>query len=65
MDLKRRTIRLLVAWVAILFAGAPALADDPLVYATIQPAQIYLGESAQFVITNLGESAPQVPMQVV
>src|SRR6202012_909847 len=60
-----RSIGALAAVLASLFAGAPAVADDPLVYATIQPAQIYLGESAQFVITNLGESAPQVSTPVV
>ena len=42
-------------WVcSAVFIAAAALADDPLVYATIQPAQIQLGESAQFTITNLG-----------
>ncbi|HEV7357318.1 MAG TPA: BatD family protein [Steroidobacteraceae bacterium] len=48
-----------------LFGAAAALADDPLVYATIQPAQIYLGESAQFTITNLGDGTNPITMPVV
>ncbi|HMH30351.1 MAG TPA: BatD family protein [Steroidobacteraceae bacterium] len=42
-----------------------AFADDPLVYATIQPAQILLGESAQFTITNLGDGTNPITMPVV
>jgi hypothetical protein len=45
--------------------SAPAIADDSLVYATIQPAQISLGESARFTITNLGDGTPPVTMPVV
>jgi hypothetical protein len=57
-------------WPAIvglwLLAAAPANADDPWVYATIQPAQITLGESARFTITNLGDGAtPSIAMPVV
>src|ERR1700723_243380 len=57
-------------WPAIvglwLLAAAPANADDPWVYATIQPAQIPLGESARFTITNLGDGAtPSITMPVV
>jgi hypothetical protein len=48
-----------------LFGVAPALADDPLVYATIQPAQINLGESAQFTITNLADAPNPITMPVV
>jgi hypothetical protein len=59
-----------LSWPAIvsllLLAAAPAGADDPWVYATIQPAQITLGESARFTITNLGEGAvPSIRMPVV
>jgi BatD DUF11 like domain len=65
-----RTIRnhgmWLIAMVSvILVLAAPARADDPLVYATIQPAQITLGESARFTITNLGDSPPSITMPVV
>jgi BatD DUF11 like domain len=44
---------------------APALADEPLVYATIQPAQITLGESARFTITNIGDVMAPVTLPVV
>jgi BatD DUF11 like domain len=45
--------------------SAPAMADEPLVYATIQPAQITLGESARFTITNIGEVMAPVSLPVV
>src|ERR1700743_214308 len=48
-----------------VFVAAVAFADDPLVYATIQPAQILLGESAQFTITNLGDGTNPITMPVV
>ncbi|HEY2464239.1 MAG TPA: BatD family protein [Steroidobacteraceae bacterium] len=48
-----------------VFIAATAFADDPLVYATIQPAQIQLGESAQFTITNLGDGTNPISMPVV
>jgi hypothetical protein len=48
-----------------VFIAATAFADDPLVYATIQPAQILLGESAQFTITNLGDGTNPINMPVV
>src|ERR1700727_3097115 len=48
-----------------VFIAATAFADDPLVYATIQPAQILLGESAQFTITNLGDGTNPITMPVV
>jgi hypothetical protein len=48
-----------------VFIAAVAFADDPLVYATIQPAQILLGESAQFTITNLGDGTNPITMPVV
>jgi hypothetical protein len=47
------------------FISAAAFADDPLVYATIQPAQILLGESARFTITNLGDGTNPITMPVV
>jgi hypothetical protein len=65
MDARLRIIGLIAASWASLFLAAPAIADDPLVYTTIQPAQIYLGESAQFTITNLGEGTNQITMPVV
>jgi hypothetical protein len=63
-SIRIRGIRL--AALALLGAlAAPAVADDPLVYATIQPAQIQLGESAQFTITNLGDGTNPITMPVV
>jgi BatD DUF11 like domain len=54
---KRFSIGWLAALIAVQLAlGARALADAPLVYATIEPAQITLGESAMYTITNLGDS---------
>jgi BatD DUF11 like domain len=54
------------AWALLaVFIAAAAFADDPLVYATIQPAQILLGESAQFTITNLGDGTNPITMPVV
>jgi hypothetical protein len=50
-----RSIRLAALALLGVFIAAAAFADDPLVYATLQPAQIHLGESAQFTITNLGD----------
>ena len=49
----------------VILLAARAVADDPLVYATIQPAQITLGESARFTITNLGDVAAPITMPVV
>jgi hypothetical protein len=64
----RRTVRstalIAISWAA-LFVSAPSIANDPLVYATIQPAQINLGESAQFTITNLGDGTNPISMPVV
>jgi hypothetical protein len=58
---------ILLAALALLgvFVAAIAFADDPLVYATIQPAQIQLGESAQFTITNLGDGTNPINIPVV
>ena len=60
-----RLVRLMTAVVLGTFATAVALADDPLVYATIQPAQIALGESAQLTITNLGDTTSPITLPVV
>lgn len=65
MDRYFINIRLIVAVLVGLLAVAPAFADDPLVYATIQPAQIKLGETAQFTITNLGDGATPITLPVV
>jgi BatD DUF11 like domain len=45
---------LLVVLVAYLVANTPAIADAPLVYATIEPSRITLGDSATLRITSLG-----------
>jgi len=45
--------------------AAPAAADVPLLYATIEPAQISLGESALYTITNLGNEAESIKLPVV
>ena len=60
-----RSIRLAGLALLGMFIGAAAFADDPLVYATIQPAQIHLGNSAQFTITNLGDRATPDALPVV
>jgi hypothetical protein len=53
-----------IAGLALVLA-TPAVANDPLVYSTIQPAQITLGESAIFTITNLGDGTAPITMPVV
>src|SRR5580698_4907443 len=58
-------IRLALLGLLGVLIAAAALADDSLVYATIQPAQILLGESAQFTITNLGDGTNPITMPVV
>jgi len=60
-----RLVRLMTAVVLGTFAATAAVADDPLVYATIQPAQIALGESAQLTITNLGDTTSPITLPVV
>ncbi len=56
----------LVTVMAVQFALlARALADAPLVYATIEPAQITLGETAVYTITNLGDSIDTLSAPVV
>ena len=48
-----------------LLAAASAVADVPLLYATIEPAQISMGQSAQYTITNLGSEAQSMQLPVV
>ena len=60
-----RRVRLAALGLLVFFVAAAAYADDPLVYATVQPAQIQLGESAQFTITNLGDGTNQITLPVV
>jgi oxygen tolerance protein BatD len=48
-----------------LLAAASAMADVPLLYATIEPAQINMGQSAQYTITNLGSEAQSMQLPVV
>jgi hypothetical protein len=50
---------------AYLLATTPAVADVPLVYATIEPAQISMGESARYTITNLGSETESIALPVV
>jgi hypothetical protein len=66
MSTNRNYGRRLIGIVSLVIVlAARAVADDPLVYATIQPAQITLGESARFTITNLGDGAAPITMPVV
>jgi hypothetical protein len=65
MSSRIQSFRLAALGLLVALAAATALADDPLVYATIQPAQILLGESAQFTITNLGDGTNPITMPVV
>jgi hypothetical protein len=53
----------LIAVITVMIAVSPARADAPLVSATIEPAQITLGESAQLTITSTGSGmeAPELP----
>ena len=48
-----------------LAAYASANADAPLIYATIEPAQITLGESANYTITNLGKGTEAFSLPAV
>jgi hypothetical protein len=66
MNTNRNRGRRLMGIVSLVIVlAARAVADDPLVYATIQPAQIMLGESARFTITNLGDVGAPITMPVV
>jgi hypothetical protein len=60
-----RRVRLAALGLLGVLIAAAAFADAPLVYATLQPAQIQLGESAQFTITNLGDGTTPVTPPVV
>jgi hypothetical protein len=62
---RNRGRRLMGIVTLVIVLAARAVADDPLVYATIQPTQITLGESARFTITNLGDVAAPITMPVV
>src|ERR1019366_9621654 len=55
---------LIVVMTAYL-AMAPAFAVAPLVSATIKPAQITVGESAQLTITTLGNGMEPISLPVV
>lgn len=55
----------LIAALLLGLASAAAFADDPLVYATIEPAQIRLGDSARLTITNLEDGTNQISLPVV
>jgi len=55
-------VAIIAAHVAMI---APAAADTPLVYATIEPAQITLGQSAKYTITNLGNGTDSISLPVV
>ena len=48
-----------------VLATGSALADVPLLYATIEPPQITMGQSAQYTITNLGSEAQSMQLPVV
>ncbi len=50
---------------ALLFAPLHAGADAPLVYATIEPSTIAMGESAQLTITDLGAVSEAISLPVV
>ncbi len=56
----------LIATIATcVLAPGPALADVPLLYATIEPPQITMGQSARYTITNLGSEAQSMQLPVV
>jgi hypothetical protein len=50
---------------AILLLSLPARSNVPLVYTTIEPGQIALGESARLTVTNLGNVNDSFTMPVV
>jgi hypothetical protein len=55
----------LTATIIAYLATAPAFAAAPLVSATIEPAQITVGESAQLTITSLGAGMEPISLPVV
>jgi hypothetical protein len=58
-------MRSLLLLIVVLFGCAPALADAPLVYATIEPAKITMGQSAVLRITSLGPDMDAYTLPVV
>jgi BatD DUF11 like domain len=64
-----RRFHLFGGWViatTMYLAGMPAAAaETPLVYATIEPAQIKLGDSARYTITDLGNGTQSISLPVV
>jgi hypothetical protein len=55
-----------IAAMAVCLAGMPAAAaETPLVYATIEPAHIKLGETAKYTITDLGNGTQSISLPVV
>jgi hypothetical protein len=55
----------LIAMIAAYLAMTPSFAAGPLVNATIEPAQITVGESAQLTITTLGTGVEPLSLPVV
>jgi hypothetical protein len=56
----------IIAAMTLYVAGMPvAAAETPLVYATIEPAQIKLGDSARYTITDLGNGTQSISLPVV
>jgi hypothetical protein len=55
----------LSAAVLLGLASAASFADEPLIYSTIEPAQIRLGDSARLTITNLGGDTNPISLPVV
>src|SRR3984885_284181 len=65
MSSRIQSFRLAALGLLAALVAATALADDPLVYAPIQPSQILLCESAQSTITKLGDGTNPITMPVV
>jgi BatD DUF11 like domain len=66
MKMQRMSSSWLIGMIAAsVLAASAALADVPLVYATIEPAQISMGESARYTITNLGNESESIALPVV
>jgi hypothetical protein len=66
-DMRRNRSRRteLIAMIAAYLAMTPSFAAGPLVNATIEPAQITVGESAQLTITTLGTGVEPLSLPVV
>ncbi len=65
MSTKRSHRANLIAVITAYLAAASAFAAAPLVNATIEPAQITVGESAQLTITTLGNGMEPISLPVV